>query len=346
MADKIRYVTCRKGASSERWYWQRKGWPLTRLPDDPTERLVTAARLNSKADAAAAVKAPAEGSIRWVVDKYTSSPAYQALAEGTLKYYRRYLKEISDLGPNTPFAAFDRRTVIDYIESYDAAHERRQAAAVLRNLFETALYYQVTDANHASNLRLEVTNPRDRWWTPDEISRWLDAAPDHPKGAAMEMAFYLLFYTAQRPGDVLTMPWSAWDRARGSISLQQQKTRKSVNIPAHPRLQNRLERGWEQATGQTIVEHNRAPLGYTAFLTAFGEIRKAAGVADDAQPRDLRRTAALAMAEAGATETQIAAVTGHSIEHTRQILETYIPRTLRLASEGVGRLRDIGNRNI
>ncbi len=51
--------------------------------------------------------------------------------------------------------------------------------------------------------------------------------------------------------------------------------------------------------------------------------------------RDLRRTAIVLMGEAGATEAQIAAVPGHSIESTRQILEAYLPRTLKMAREDI-----------
>ncbi|MCP4392938.1 MAG: hypothetical protein GY804_01515 [Alphaproteobacteria bacterium] len=53
---------------------------------------------------------------------------------------------------------------------------------------------------------------------------------------------------------------------------------------------------------------------------------------------DLRRTAVVRLAEAGATEAQIAAVTGHKIETTRQILETYLPRTSDMAEAAITKL--------
>jgi len=40
MLERLRYVTRRADRSGrERWYWQRRGHPLTRLPDDKAERL-------------------------------------------------------------------------------------------------------------------------------------------------------------------------------------------------------------------------------------------------------------------------------------------------------------------
>lgn len=59
---------------------------------------------------------------------------------------------------------------------------------------------------------------------------------------------------------------------------------------------------------------------------------------EDLQARDLRRTACVRMAEAGAIGKQIASVTGHSIETTRQILETYIPTTVEMARGAIEKL--------
>jgi hypothetical protein len=46
------------------------------------------------------------------------------------------------------------------------------------------------------------------------------------------------------------------------------------------------------------------------------------------------------MALAGATVPQIASVSGHSIESTQRILETYIPRNRDLAAAAIARLAD------
>jgi hypothetical protein len=50
------------------------------------------------------------------------------------------------------------------------------------------------------------------------------------------------------------------------------------------------------------------------------------------------------MAEAGATDIQIAAVSGHTIEETKKILETYIPRNAAMARAAVERLEAAGPR--
>jgi hypothetical protein len=43
------------------------------------------------------------------------------------------------------------------------------------------------------------------------------------------------------------------------------------------------------------------------------------------------------LAEAGCTDPEIAAITGHSLERTRQILETYLPRTPEMARNAMAK---------
>ncbi len=50
MDEKLAYVTRRTNANGKvRWYWQRPGHKLRRLPDDPVERFREAKRLNDAA---------------------------------------------------------------------------------------------------------------------------------------------------------------------------------------------------------------------------------------------------------------------------------------------------------
>jgi hypothetical protein len=50
-SDAPRYVTRRSNRSGTvRWYWQRKGFPITRLPDDIEQRAAAACDLNMMAD--------------------------------------------------------------------------------------------------------------------------------------------------------------------------------------------------------------------------------------------------------------------------------------------------------
>jgi integrase len=335
MLARIRYVTRRVDKSGhERWYWQRRGHKLTRLPDNPIERIAMAERLNAAADRSdpAAVE---KGTIGWVVAKYRSSDEYAALKSGTTKYYKRYLREIEELGPGLPFASFTRKAVVDFIETYPAAHMRRQCASVLKNLFNLARYYGIVTQDETKDLRLKTNKPRDRLWTEDEIKAWLKAAEQ--EDPHMSTAFILLQYTAQRPSDVLAMTRPQYNGA--TIRLRQQKTGALIEVPCHPELRTHLDAVAKESKTMMLVSYRGRAVSYLRFNERWRRITARAAI-DGAQARDLRRTAMVNMALAGATAPQIASVSGHSIEETQRILDTYIPRNRDLAEIAITKLVD------
>lgn len=329
MLERMRYVTRRVNRSGkERWYWQRPGHKLTRLPEDAVARFSAQAKLNAAADGANSPRAP--GSVAWVVTTYKASDRYKDLRPGTRKYYDRFLADIEKIGGANPFGQFDRKAVIDLIETYEKVHQRRQVAVVLKNLVHVARYHGLIAGDPTTDLRLKTGRPRQRVWSAEEVAAWLtvETAPH------MVTAFLLLQYTAQRPGDVLAMTWAQYD-GRG-IKLRQEKTGAFVEVPCHPDLKFHLD-GLKR-TGLMLVSYRGRPVKYIRFNERFRHTCLRAKV--DAQARDLRRTAMVRMAEAGATVPQLAAVSGHSIDQTQRILETYLPRNREMAQAAITRLAE------
>ena len=114
----------------------------------------------------------------------------------------------------------------------------------------------------------------------------------------------------------------------------------------HPALRAHLDEVRRAPVGLTIVANNRgrrARVAYKTFNDYFLTIARAAGI-EGAQARDLRRTAMINMAKAGATTPQIASVSGHSIEAAQRILETYLPRNRDLAEIAITRLAEYKKR--
>jgi integrase len=267
-----------------------------------------------------------------VISQYRESDRFIDLKPGTKKYYDRFLRDIAALGSGEPFAEWTRPLIIDFVKAYPKVHQRRQAAAVIKNLVDAALYHEVIKNSPATDLRLKQTKPRDRVWTADEITSWLAAAEE--EDAHMTTGFLLLQHTAQRVGDVLGMTWGRFDG--GIINLRQQKTDALVEVPCHPMLRSHLES--VQRTATTIVAFRDKSVNYLRFNERFRRICIRAGI--NAQARDLRRTAMLRMAEAGATTPEIASVSGHSIHSTQRILDTYLPRGRVLAQAAISKLAE------
>jgi Phage integrase family len=72
------------------------------------------------------------------------------------------------------------------------------------------------------------------------------------------------------------------------------------------------------------------------FRHEFRRIAKAAGIG--LQFLDLRRSAVVHLAEADCTIPQISAITGHQLDRTTRILETYLPRTAPMAKAAIHKL--------
>lgn len=327
---KVRYVTRRiKPNGRIYWYWQRKGFPLTRLPDDEAERLAMATRLNRAADEekGGIVRGVDPTSVLAVIRRYEKTESYQQLSEGTRGYYDRHLRRILRTFGDLPFSAITRRVVIDYCHAFPTAGEQRKAAAVLSNLFEVAAYHGLVNENHARKLRLKTPKKRKDIWTDEEIATFLEATNAHSDGEKVRLYFNLLRYTAQRPGDVARMTWKQYSGQ--TIKLRQQKTEALIEVPCHRDLRAILDAERRRSI-YLFAYPDGTPLKYQKLFEWERAVRKQIGLSH-LQMRDLRRTAMVRMGEAGAEIHQIAAVSGHTIETTKNILETYLPRTLKMA---------------
>lgn len=326
MHERLKYVTARPSlANPKRWYWQRPGHDLVRLPDDPVLRFAKVQQLNQKTDGQSEL---IHGSVGWVVDQYRQSDDYAILSPGTLKYYDRFLNDIECMVRNLPFKdTMTRRVAVDFVRRYKKSMQR-QAAAVLVNLYNTAVYHQVAEINHALKMRIKGGKPRETAYDDQQIKAWMDACEDDD----MRLAFTILRYAVQRPGDVLAMRWDQYDG--DIIKLRQQKTGKLISVPCHTDLKAALNEAKKATKSVFIVSRGFRRLSYTRFSVRFRNITDAAGLPDH-QARDLRRTAAVRMSEAGATVQQIAAIAGWSIDYTQRIVETYIPRNIEMARGAV-----------
>lgn len=329
MNVKMRYVTARPSKSNpKRWYWQRPGYPLTRLPDDPARRWAMVERLNAQADKTDAEEA-AQGSVSWCVEKYKASEQFQKRAAETRRIYERWCDEFVAMWGQQPIQTISRRVVVEFANSLrDSPSTRGQAISVLSKLFEVARYYGLQADNPCHRLGLSSGKPRDRYMLPEDEAKMFPLADER-----MRRTLYLLLYTAQRPGDVLAMTRSQWNG--DTIRVRQEKTRKLVEIPCHRTLRAVLAEAPKDSLLLAGWRGN-AESRYAAFNDAFRALRKAAGI-EDLQARDLRRTAVVRLTEAGCTVQEVAAISGHSIERAQRIIDTYYTRTLQVARNAIAK---------
>src|SRR6266480_3342499 len=158
------------------------------------------------------------------------------------------------------------------------------------------------------------------------------------EGITRKVLVMLLLYTGQRIGDVLAMTWADYDGEY--IKVVQQKTKAKADVYCHHVLKAELEtwRGSQKIFGATILtRYDGKPLSYNRVRNRTTEILTAID-RRHLQLRDLRRTAATKLAEAGCTTPQIASITGHSIDRCQRILDTYVVKTRATAKAAIEKL--------
>ncbi len=213
---------------------------------------------------------------------------------------------------------------------------------VLRLLLHFAVDEGFLNENPASKPRLRSSKPRQLVWSDDDLGVFKRTA-ERLGRPSMALAVLLGASLGQRQGDILRLTWSQYDGTK--ISLRQGKTGVILSVPATAELRAALDAApaisasliRQPSDTILISEATRQPYKPDFFRHEFRRIATAAQL-DKLQYLDLRRTAVVRLAEAGCTTAEIAAITGHQIDRTARILETYLPRTGPMADAAIRKL--------
>lgn len=151
----------------------------------------------------------------------------------------------------------------------------------------------------------------------------------------LALALILALWTGQRQGDLLRLPWSAYEGGR--IRLTQSKTGRRIVIPVGEPLKVALEAAARRGPLILTNAHGR-PWTSDGFRTSWRKMCEKAGIAGLAF-HDLRGSAVVRLALAEATVPQIATFTGHSLRDVEAILDAhYLGRDVALAEMAVLKL--------
>jgi integrase len=167
-------------------------------------------------------------------------------------------------------------------------------------------------------------------WRDEDVAALLSTAP-----AELALALMLALWTGQRQGDLLRLPWSAYDGAR--IRLQQFKTGRRVVIPTGEPLRLLLDRTVRRCP--LILTNTRGkPWTSDGFRSSWAKACANAKIAK-LTFHDLRGSAVVRLALAEATVPQIATFTGHSLADVEHILDRhYLGRDVKLAEIAIMKL--------
>ena len=286
---------------------------------------------------------PAAGlyaTIGQTVDKYLNSEDFLKRAPRTQEDYRKLAKVVvktfGDLPGNALATTPDqiRGEILDWRDGL-AKRSKRQAdyAYVFFNLvLNWGKKRGKLPANPCRDQGVEklyTTNRRDKVWTDEQMAAFrAHASPEI--GLALELGFW----TLQRQGDLLSLPWSAYDG--DIITLKQNKTGAEVVVPVAGPLKAVLD-ATPRKSPIMLVNQDGIPWSADGFRVMWAKTCHKAKVANSREGgvtfHDLRGTGASRMGLASCTTIEIASITGHGLESgtARSSLDGYVRRDLSVA---------------
>ena len=250
-----------------------------------------------------------------------------------------------------PFAALDdwrvRKDFLDWREKIARVSGLREAdyrLSAISAMLTWAVERGRLSINHLKGFkRLYHSDRAEIIWLPEHIEAFMKVAP-----IELQQALLLALHTGQREGDLLRLPWSAYDgktiRLRQGKSRRGQRLGQTIEIPcsgAVRRMLDRMERTspliLSTKTGRSFKKRHFSHQWNRVMRTAGLETVSFPDIADPVKLHfhDLRGTTVTLLSEAGCTPQQVAAITGHSLKTVHQILERYLARTRGLAEQAI-----------
>jgi integrase len=293
-----------------RHYFRRPGGkriPLPGLPGSKEFMTIYKAVLAGEIAPAAKPKTRGEpGTFNRLAAQYFTSPEFLRLRRRTQHVYRLVIERfIAEHGHRQ--VAEMRRDDVKKIMALKAATPG--SANDLLKKIRTLIRFAIDTGWRTDDPTLRIkTFPEHEFhtWTEDEIAqyekRW-------PIGSRERTAFALHLYTGQRRADVAHMAWT--DVVGKAINVVQAKTGARLTIPLHPNLSAAL-RAWSRRHVIMLTTAFNKPFSDAGYGNMMANAIAAAGLPDRCVLHGLRKAAARRLAEAGCTEKEIAAVTGHT----------------------------------
>jgi integrase len=328
----INSITKRLADGTRRTYWYawKGGPPLGGEPGTPEF-------VASYNEAVARKVVPPRGMLLSVLQAYQLSEDFLGLAPRTRSDYVGKIKLIEKAFGDFPLIALaDNRTrgIFKAWRERLAASSRRQADyawVVLARVLSWGMDRGTIPANPcARGGRLYRGSRAEKIWMDADEAAFLERAPTH-----LHLSLLLALWTGQRQGDLLCLPWSAYDGKY--VRLQQSKGGKRVVIPVGAPLKAALD-ATPKRSPIMLTTAEGSPWTPDGFRASWGKACKRAGIVG-VTFHDLRGTAVTRLAIAGCTEAEIATITGHSLRSVRAILDThYLSREPILAESAIRKL--------
>jgi integrase len=323
----INSYTARLADGTTKTYWYAwKGGP--RLPGEPG----TPEFIASYNEAAAQKIRPPTGKLLSLLQAYQASEDFRKLADST----RVIQKEIEPAFADFPLSGLsENRARGIFLGWRDSLANRRRTADYSWMVLARVLSWSKDRGKITVNPcerggRIYRGSRVENIWSDEQEATFLNLAPVH-----LHLPLLLALWTGQRQGDLLRLPWSAYDGKR--IRLKQSKTGARVSIPVGAPLKAVLDSAPKRGP-MILTSTDDRPWTSSGFRASWRKACAKAGIVG-VTFNDLRGTAVTRLALAECTEAEIVAITGHSLRDVRSILDQhYLHRDPALAENAIRKL--------
>ncbi|WP_236728782.1 tyrosine-type recombinase/integrase [Methylobacterium sp. WSM2598] len=287
-----------------------------------------------------------------LIREYTASLEFtDKLSTSTQREYRRMLAKAEPEFGDMPREVLNdpavRGDFLDWRAKVARASGEREAdnrLSVISAMLTWARENGRLHVNHIQGFkRLYHADRSEIVWLPEHIDAFMRVAP-----IELQRALIMALHTGQRQGDLLVLPWSAYDGT--AITLRQGKSARGgrvaplVTIPCTKALRRMLD-GMQRVSPLILTTKTGRALQKRYFARLWEQATADAGLNRITLPglaepvslhfHDLRGTAVTMLSEAGCQPQQIATITGHSLKTVTVILDRYLARTRALADQAI-----------
>ncbi len=275
-----------------------------------------------------------------LITKFLASTDYTRKSVDTRREYARYLDDIRAAFGHLTFEELQASSTRGKFKAWrDCISSHPRSADYAWATLTRVLSFGVDRGELSTNVtrrggRLYRVDRREAIWASNDILAFNALASKE-----LKLALLLGLWTGQRKGDLLSLPWSAYDGR--AFRLRQGKTGRRVCIPAARVVREALANSARRSP--TILTNTRGkPWTSGGFDSSWRKACAFAGVCG-LTFHDLRGTAVTRLALAGCSIAEIGAVTGHSPKDIDAILHVhYLGGQRELAQQAVAKWEAAG----
>lgn len=261
------------------------------------------------------------------VFNYLHSKQFNSLARSSQINYESNLNSfcrMSVMGKTLGNVPINKITVAMCVEIYDTweAETSTNNANHCARVFSVVMNYMCMLEhiyhNPMARVKKRKNKPRSVTWTHDQVVTFLDHAFTKFEWRSIGLIVLMCYEWGQRPVDIRNLKWDSVDLDQRKVTITQTKRGSVVELPIPDNLYDMLSEQKDDLDFQPyVVPHYRPqdrayrPLTISQMTSLLREVKAEAGLPDELQVGDLRKTAIVQMIESGIDHLAIQNVSGH-----------------------------------